>query len=91
VAWGYALRSGKAHVRAKLRAYRWLLKHKDEIRKKHKDTQWYRGSSDAELLGITSVNLSMEQLAGEGLGRIAGALLNPAFRLWRCVLQSAVH
>jgi GT2 family glycosyltransferase len=90
IGWGYALKSGGAHVRAKMRAHRWLAQHKSEIKQKYDQTQRYRVKSDADLLRDAGATLDMQQLAGARLGSLAGAVLNPVFRLWKGVVRACI-
>ncbi len=69
IGWGYALKSGRAHLRAKMHARRWLGRHRASIQQKHDQTQRYRAKSDADLLRDTSTTLDMKQLAGRTAGR----------------------
>jgi GT2 family glycosyltransferase len=90
IGWGYALKSGRAHVRAKVRARGRLAEHKAEIEQKHNQTQQYRVKSDADLLRDVSATLDLKQLAGARMGSILGAVLNPVFRLWKGVLRACI-
>jgi len=83
ISWGYALKSGRAHVRAKMQARKWLAQHRDEIKRKYAQTQQYRVRSDADLLRDSAATLDMKQLAGARLGGIMEVVLNPLFRLWK--------
>ena len=79
--WGYALRGGKQTARAMWRAYRWLWAHREEMCRKRAETQRLRRVSDADLLGSMAWRLDAQQIAGQALGRLLGAALNPLFHL----------
>jgi GT2 family glycosyltransferase len=83
VTWGYALKSGPAHVLAKLQAYGWLVTHARRIRLKRRRTQAARRVSDRCLLAAMTSRLDVSQLAGRRAGRLADHTLNRAFRLWK--------
>lgn len=89
VAWAYAVKSGLGHVRAKLAAYRWIVRHRAQIGRKRIQTQRTRHASDADLLGTTTGYLDMTQLAGPALGSIADKTLNPLLRFWHSVVRNA--
>jgi GT2 family glycosyltransferase len=82
IAWGYALKAGPSHVKSKLQAYTWLGSNWRLVMRKRRWVAHARRVDDHELLRGVEWRLNMRQLAGPLLGPVAGAVLNPLFRLW---------
>jgi hypothetical protein len=86
IAWGYALKSGRSHMRSKLRAYAWIGRNWRRVMLKRRRARRACRVADRALLGEMEWRLNMRQLAGPLLGSVAGAVLNPMFRFWQlCV------
>jgi hypothetical protein len=69
VTWKYALNGGRKHVSAKLRAYRWLLAHRQEVARVRRETQRGRRQTDTGMLKVMTGRLYTAQLAGLEAGR----------------------
>lgn len=82
ITWGYALLNGWAGIKAKIRAYWWLLHNLGLVREKRKATQLLRRVSDKTLLDNCVGRLDISQLAGPKLGKVADFTINPFFRAW---------
>ncbi len=81
VTWKYAVRSGRKHVSAKLRAYRWLLAHRKEVARKRRETQQDRRQSDTGMLKAMTGRLYTAQLAELDAPRRPAPSANPVARL----------
>jgi GT2 family glycosyltransferase len=83
VTWAYALKSGPAHIAAKLRACGWLVAHRTQIARKRRHSFATRRVNDRQLLAAMTSRLDVGQLAGRRASQIADRTLNRAFRLWK--------
>jgi GT2 family glycosyltransferase len=90
VSWGYALKSGRSYMRAKLGAYASVAARCGSIMRRRRQVQLTRQVSDRELLRILGLRLDFVQLAGAAVGRVAGGSLNPLFAVWNRVVRTFV-
>jgi GT2 family glycosyltransferase len=85
-AWGYAALQGKAHLRAKASAARWVFRHRRAIRERRRAVQASRVVGDCALLALATPQLPIALLhAGRG-ARIATACAALPFMLSRRVV-----
>jgi GT2 family glycosyltransferase len=81
VTWGFLLLRERRQWAQKLRAYGWIMKHRDQILESRRSTQALRRVRDRDLMRSLTHSLSYEQ-TGEGMTpRLAHALLDPLFWL----------
>lgn len=85
VTWKYAVRAGRKHVSAKLRAYRWLLTHREEVGRMRQETQRGRKQTDTGMLKVMTGRLYTAQLADLQAGRNPGPFASFLTRLWSLV------
>jgi GT2 family glycosyltransferase len=69
VTWKYAIRGGRKHVSAKLRAYRWLLAHREEVARMRRETRRGRRQSDTGMLKMMAGRLYAARPAELEAGR----------------------
>jgi GT2 family glycosyltransferase len=81
VDWGYQLMLGKGYLRAKLRAYGWLLSNFRKVMRSRRQVQAARKVPDSVLLARCTPYLRPAVLTGGRLGQILVPLLNGLFAL----------
>ncbi len=80
---GYLALRGPAYVAAKLRSYGWLARNAAQIFANRKRAQAVRRFSDREILARLADRIPYEQLAPGWGATLAGALVDPWFRVYR--------
>lgn len=80
IAWVFSAIQGKAHLRAKWESWRWLWKHRQQVRALRQQTQRLRQVPDRELLRWWSPRLCFIGTMPQWLAVIAGRLTYPV--LW---------
>jgi GT2 family glycosyltransferase len=70
-AWGYAALRGRAHLRAKARALRWVFRHRRDIWERRRAVQASRVVGDRALLSLATPQLPIALLQSGRAGRIA--------------------
>ena len=90
VTWGYAWVRGRAHLRAKLGSYGWLLANWPAIRRGRRRIQARRQAPDREILRRCSHALAYD-LAGQGrTARLGRILFDPLFGVWHCICSKVI-
>ncbi len=79
VAWGYAILQGRAHMRAKLRAYWSLWKHREEVLERRHAVQAYRQISDRDILRHCTHRPPYSLAYAGRIAGLVGAVFNPLF------------
>lgn len=79
IAWGYAMLQGKAHMRAKLRAYQSLWTLREEVMERRRTVQAYRQVSDRDILRHCTYRPSYNLAYAGRIAELAGAVFNPLF------------
>nr|MBC7245837.1 glycosyltransferase family 2 protein [Chloroflexota bacterium] len=79
VTWAFTLLRDHLHWRNKVRAYRWIAAHWQEVMRKRRQVQAQRKVPDRDLLRYCAYRLPYEQLDTSLVGRLAGLVLNPLF------------
>lgn len=91
VTWGFVLLREPRRLGNKLRAYRWVLQHWNDIMQHRRQTRSYRAITDEALLATCSYRLDFEQTGRGWVARTAHALFDPLFLVvQRRVLRSLV-
>ena len=91
VTWGFVVLHDRDRWRNKLRAYGWIIRHCQLIRKKRKQVQMLRHIRDRQLLEQTVHELEFSQVATNFSGRLAAIIFNPLFRLLRSLTLAMVR
>ena len=90
--WTYAVVHGPAFLAAKIRAWRWLITHRDRVRKYRREIAAIRSRSDSVLLALMTARLSDRQIlvtgaAARGLGWVANVFFAASLALARRVAR----
>lgn len=83
VTWGFVLWGDRANWGNKLRAYEWIVAHRDSILQKRKTTQALRRIRDRELLRYTGHRLDFAQAGQGATAALAHFVFDPLFFLLR--------
>lgn len=91
VAWGFAILKGKEYVMNKLRAYWWILRNVDVVRKKHCKAQKNMHSTYREFLERLEWKIPFEQIIkNKGFEKIVSGLFNSLYMLFYWMLKKLI-
>jgi hypothetical protein len=89
--WGFVIMSDREHLGNKWRAYQWIAEHWSTVLRKREATQPFRRIDDRGLLHTTTAQLELEQVQQGWIVRLAQAVFNFYFRLWRRLILTLTH
>lgn len=84
--WGYVLLRGRAHIGAKLGAYRWLLGRRRQIVRSRRRVQRLRRAGDRSVLRRLDYRLAFDQVAPRPIRAPLRLLFDAPFRAWQRVI-----
>jgi GT2 family glycosyltransferase len=91
VTWGFVLLRKREQVGEKLRAYAWIARHWGQVMAARRRTQALRRVRDWDLLAQSTHRLDYGQVGDGRAARLAQAVFDPLFAVWRRVALALVR